>query len=346
MARPRRQVDDRADSSVRASAASSPSTAASIRVTTARRRLGHQTLEPDGPTCGCGKPRLPRGVRPADRIAAACGRATVEEAIARARGGDAVRPRASPGSALPSDRIANRSWPSLARPGGHRRGVAASADLLLDTIRDELRRHVSRPRSTRSRSSPPSSGRGAPSARPSTAAEQPTSPASAPLTHRWARDDRDRIPAAYRPDIEQALREADRAAAAGDCCPLTPNLCAEFGVSRMTARNAMERLAADGPIRREPASGQLCDDGRRPSPGEPPDTFTQEMRRAGRVPSSRVLTMVVRPATPIEATSLGLSPAPADRPICVDSGRPMCEPIALDRPARRALRGPVLRRIW
>ena len=41
-------------------------------------------------------------------------------------------------------------------------------------------------------------------------------------------------------------------------------------------------------------------------------TFTQEMRRAGRVPSSRVLTRVLRPSSPAEAASLGI---PAGQPV-------------------------------
>jgi GntR family transcriptional regulator len=59
-------------------------------------------------------------------------------------------------------------------------------------------------------------------------------------------------------------------------------------------------------------------------------TFTQEMLRAGRVPSSRVLTCVVRPSSAAEAASLGLQPREPvvhvrrvrladDQPIAVES---------------------------
>jgi GntR family transcriptional regulator len=41
-------------------------------------------------------------------------------------------------------------------------------------------------------------------------------------------------------------------------------------------------------------------------------TFTQEMRRAGRIPSSRILTRVIRPSSTSEAASLGI---PAREPI-------------------------------
>jgi GntR family transcriptional regulator len=107
--------------------------------------------------------------------------------------------------------------------------------------------------------------------------------------------------------IEQALRERIATLQPGERLPSDADLCLEFGVSRMTARNAMERLAADGLINREPGRGSFV--------ATPPAhrrtnrlmTFSQEMRRAGRVPSSRVLARAIRPATEGEATTLGLA---------------------------------------
>ena len=121
--------------------------------------------------------------------------------------------------------------------------------------------------------------------------------------------------AGYRPQyrqIEHVLRARIATLHPGQRLPSDAELCVEFGVSRMTARNAMQRLAEDGLIAREPGRGSFV--------AEPPAhrranrlmTFTQEMLRLGRVPSSRVLTRVIRPATAAEATSLGL---PARQPV-------------------------------
>ena len=117
--------------------------------------------------------------------------------------------------------------------------------------------------------------------------------------------------APYQPQyrhIEQVLRERIAGLRPGQRLPSDAELVAQFGVSRMTARNAMERLAADGLIRREPGRGSFV--------AQPPAhrrtnrlmTFTQEMRRAGRVPSSRVLDRSLRPSTIAESESLGLRP--------------------------------------
>ena len=126
--------------------------------------------------------------------------------------------------------------------------------------------------------------------------------------------------------IEQALRERVASLQPGERLPSDAELCAEFGVSRMTARNAMERLAADGLIRREPGRGSFVAE---PSPHRRTNrlmTFTQEMRRAGHVPTSRILTRRLRPSTAAEADRLGLAPRDPVvelRRVRLSDGRPM-----------------------
>jgi GntR family transcriptional regulator len=116
---------------------------------------------------------------------------------------------------------------------------------------------------------------------------------------------------AFRPQyrqIEQALRERIAGLRPGERLPSDSELMAEFGVSRMTARNAMQRLAEDGLLRREPGRGSFV---LQPSAHRRTNrlmTFTRGMLRAGRVPSSRVLTRVIRPSSTAEAEALGLRP--------------------------------------
>ncbi|MEV8512309.1 GntR family transcriptional regulator [Dactylosporangium sp. NPDC051484] len=108
--------------------------------------------------------------------------------------------------------------------------------------------------------------------------------------------------------IEQALRVRVAAARPHDPVPSEAELCDEFGVSRMTARAALQRLAADGLVYRRVGRGTFV---------APPVTqrradmlvrFSAEMRRRGRRPSSRLLGAEVRPASPDEAARLALRP--------------------------------------
>jgi len=143
--------------------------------------------------------------------------------------------------------------------------------------------------------------------------------------------------------IELALRSRLGDLTPGDPMPSDAELCREFGVSRMTARNAMTRLADEGLIVRVSGRGSYV--------AEPPAhrradrllTFSHEMRRRGRTPSSRVLAREIRPSSAGEAALLGIL---ASEPVVVVR-RLRCaddEPIALEtalliQPAAAAVMG-------
>jgi glucokinase len=105
--------------------------------------LGHQTIDPDGPWCGCGNRGCVEAYARADQIAAACGTSTAEEAIHAARAGDAraLAGLADAGRYLGIG-IANMIaviTPDRIVIGG---GVAAAGDLLFEPIWAEVRRRV------------------------------------------------------------------------------------------------------------------------------------------------------------------------------------------------------------
>ena len=105
--------------------------------------IGHQTIEPDGPLCGCGNHGCLEALARADRIAEACGTPTAEAAVEAARAGDAhaLEGLARTGRYLGIGiaNVVTLISPDTVVIGG---GVAAAGELLLGPIRDELRRRV------------------------------------------------------------------------------------------------------------------------------------------------------------------------------------------------------------
>jgi GntR family transcriptional regulator len=129
--------------------------------------------------------------------------------------------------------------------------------------------------------------------------------------------------------IEQALRERIAVLRPGDALPSDSELCSEFGVSRMTARNAMHRLAEEGLVLRVPGRGSFV--------AEPPShrradrlvSFSSEMVRRGKVPTSVIVSREIRPASAASAAELQLRPGEPivylRRVRCADG-----EPVALE----------------
>ena len=108
-------------------------------------------------------------------------------------------------------------------------------------------------------------------------------------------------------EIEQALRARIAELAPGEPLPSDAMLVEEFGVSRMTARNAVQRLVQDGLVYRVPGRGTFV--ARAPAHRQAGKvlSFSDEMRRRGRTPRSRLLHRSMRSPTRIEARELQLS---------------------------------------
>ncbi|MCZ4494437.1 MAG: putative GntR-family transcriptional regulator [Conexibacter sp.] len=107
-------------------------------------------------------------------------------------------------------------------------------------------------------------------------------------------------------EIEQELRARIAELAPDALLPSDAQLCAEFGVSRMTARNAVARLAQEGLVYRVRGRGTFV--------AVPPVhrqansllSFSAEMRRQGKDPTSRFVEGAVRAAEPAERSRLRL----------------------------------------
>jgi GntR family transcriptional regulator len=129
--------------------------------------------------------------------------------------------------------------------------------------------------------------------------------------------------------IEQSLRERIAALRPGDGLPSDSDLCAEFGVSRMTARSAMHRLAEEGLVIRLPGRGSYVADPPAHRRADRLMSFSSEMRRRGRVPSSIIVSREIRPAGRRAATDLRIRQSEPivflRRVRCADG-----EPIALE----------------
>jgi glucokinase len=105
--------------------------------------LGHQTLEPDGPPCGCGNHGCLEAFSAGPAIARAAGMASPELVVEAARAGNhkaaGVLARAGEYLGIGMANVAVVVAPERIVVGG---GVAAAGDLLLEPARKEFARRL------------------------------------------------------------------------------------------------------------------------------------------------------------------------------------------------------------
>jgi GntR family transcriptional regulator len=134
-------------------------------------------------------------------------------------------------------------------------------------------------------------------------------------------------------EIEQSLRVRAAGLEPHSPLPSETQLCTEFGVSRMTARAAVQRLVQDGLVYRVPGRGTFVAASRAKRTAGHILSFSDEMRRQGRVPTSRVIERRQRRATEEERRRLGVHEVVVLRRVRLADGKPL----ALERavfPAR------------
>jgi GntR family transcriptional regulator len=85
-------------------------------------------------------------------------------------------------------------------------------------------------------------------------------------------------------------------------------LATEFGVSRMTIRQALDHLVREGRMLRVQGKGTFVAEGRKLEPLSALTSFSENMRALGREPSYRILGVVEVPAPPEVAAHLALEP--------------------------------------
>ena len=107
-------------------------------------------------------------------------------------------------------------------------------------------------------------------------------------------------------EIENWLRAKVLNGREGDQLPSETELATQFGVSRMTARQAMQNLAIEGLVRRQRGSGTYI----APQPlhrhSGPLMSFTADMRRRGLAASSELVAAELRAASGAELEALRL----------------------------------------
>lgn len=106
--------------------------------------------------------------------------------------------------------------------------------------------------------------------------------------------------------IADYVRDLVAEASPGDRLPSDAELCEKFGVSRMTARQAMQLVAAEGTVERRRGAGTFVKTTVVPRELGSPLSFTESMRVKGMVASSRTLDWGEVKPSDDERAALGL----------------------------------------
>jgi GntR family transcriptional regulator len=141
-------------------------------------------------------------------------------------------------------------------------------------------------------------------------------------------------------EIEQSLRARIAELEPHAPLPSDAQLCGEFGVSRMTARGAVQRLVHDGLVYRVPGRGTFVAPARANRTASHILSFSDEMRRRGRTPSSQVVQRRRRTADDAERERLDADEVVVLRRVRLADG----EPVALETAVFPAKVAPILER--
>ena len=105
--------------------------------------LGHQTIDPDGPLCGCGNRGCVEALTRAEVLTAAAGRETAEEVYTGAAGGDerciAAVQQVAGYLGIGLANVVTLLGPDRIIIGG---GIADAGDRALDPIREAVKQRV------------------------------------------------------------------------------------------------------------------------------------------------------------------------------------------------------------
>jgi GntR family transcriptional regulator len=142
------------------------------------------------------------------------------------------------------------------------------------------------------------------------------------------------VPARSRPvhkhvQVREYVRGLLDGAEAGTPAPSERELVHRFGVARMTVRQALDALVAEGMLERVPGRGTFVAQ-RRTRPGAVLTSFTEDMRRRGIRPASRTVLARIESAGPGVARALDIAEGARvvhwqrlrlgdERPVCLEN---------------------------